>query len=119
MVFGAGVSPTVAGSAAMSPEEANLFDGQERIHSTLCCSPALVRHDTKSLKDESLIAREARKAREEQMLARQQGRLVQPPPTPGAFEIPAHVPPDQPTTHEPSKKKKDRGRGRGKGGGEG
>ena len=85
MVFGAGVSPTVTGSIAMSQEEADLFDGQERIHSTLCCRPALVRHVTESLKEESLVAREARKARKEQMLTRQQGRLAQPPPTQGAF----------------------------------
>ena len=119
MVFGAGVSHTVAGSVAMSPEEADLFDGQERVHSTLCCSPALVRHVTESFKDESMIAKEARKAREEQMLARQQGRLSQPPPTQGAFAIPLQVPPDHAAAQDPFKKNKDRSRGRGKGGDQG
>ena len=116
MVFGAGVSPTVAGSVARSPEEADLFDGQERIHSCLCCSPALVRHVTESLKDESMIAKDARKAQEEQMLARQQGRSSQPPPTQGAFEIPSQAPPDHAAAQDPFNKNKDRGRGRGKGG---
>ena len=46
----------------MSAEEADLVKGQERILSTLCCVPSLVRHATESLKDELLIANEARKA---------------------------------------------------------
>ena len=63
-----------------------------------------------------MIAKEARKAREEQMLARQQRRLSQTLPTQGAFEIPTQVPPDHAAAQDPFKKKKERGRGRGKGG---
>ena len=114
MVFGNGVSPSAAGSAAISAEEADIFDGQERIHTTLCWSPALVKHVTEQLKDESLIAKEARKAREEQALARQQGRVQAPEQTPGAFEVAA--PNGPPAQHTPKKKK---GGGRGNGGGQG
>ena len=62
-VFGYGVSPSVAGPVPLSSAEADIFDGQERIHSTLCCSPALVKHVSDQLKDESMIAK-------------RQGRLV-------------------------------------------
>ena len=115
MVFGAGVSPTVAGSVAMSAEEADLFDGAERVHLTLCCAPALVKYVTSQLKDESMIAKEARKAREEQQMVRQ----VQPalPVTPSAFEIAPTGLPAADAAAKAFDRKKKKGGGRGGGGG--
>ena len=117
MVFGSGVSPTVAGSAPMTPEEADLFDGAERVHTTLCCSPQLVKHVTESLKDESMIAKEARKAREEQMMVRQAGRAPPPQPTPSAFDVSgplADMPADPDAASKKKKKKREDGKGGGK-----
>jgi hypothetical protein len=110
MVFGQGISPAVSGSVAISSEEADLFDGAERVHSTLCCAPALVRFVTEQLADESKIAKEARKAREEQQLVRQQQQQPgMPAPTPGALEINAPIGP--PGVQLTTKKKKKGGKG--------
>lgn len=73
MVFGSGVSASIAGSVPIRVQEADMFDGQERVHTALCCSSDLVKYVSKQLRDESLIAMEARKAREEKALVRQLG----------------------------------------------
>ena len=115
MVFGMGVSASVAGSVAISPEEADLFDGADRVHTTLCCAPALVKFVTEQLSDESKIAKEARKAREEQQLVRQHHLQPAPPgPSTSANEINAPAGPPG-AAADPRKKKK--GGGRGQGGG--
>ena len=115
-VFGSGVSPSFAGSVALSAEEADIFDGQERIHSTLCCSPALVKHVSDQLKDESLIAKEARKAREEKAYAQNQGLAPAAAATPGVHELGL---PSGPAAAAETPKKKKKGGGRGGGGGGG
>ena len=113
-VFGYGVSPSVVGSVPLSSEEADIFDGQERIHSTLCCSPALVKHVSDQLKDESMIAKEARKAREEKAMAQHQRLSPTPPATQGADEL---ATPSWPSASaDPTKKKKKGGKGGGGGG---
>jgi len=63
---GGGGAPAVTGSAAMSIEEAELFDGADRVHATLCCSPELVKHVTAQMRDQAELQRHARQAREEQ-----------------------------------------------------
>ena len=111
-----GVSPSVAGSVPLSSEEADIFDGQERIHSTLCCSPALVKHVSDQLKDESMIAKEARKAREEKAMAQHQRLSPTPPATQGADEL---ATPSWPSTSAETTKKKKKGGKGGGGGGQG
>ena len=67
---GGGAAPGVTGSAAMTLEESELFDGADRGHTTLCCCPSLVRHVTEQLRDSAEIQKQARKAREEQAALR-------------------------------------------------
>ena len=97
------------------PEEADLFDGADRVHTTLCCAPSLVKFVTEQLADESKIAKEARKAREEQQLVRQhQLQPSLPGPSSGAAEINA---PPGPLGAGADTRKKKKGGGRGREGG--
>ena len=62
----AGGTVGVSGSAAMTTEEAQLFEGADRVQSTVCCSPLLVKHVSEQLRDVAEVQKQARKAREEQ-----------------------------------------------------
>ena len=73
-----------------------------------------MKHVSDQLKDESMIAKEARKAREEKAMAQHQRLAPTPPATQGADELATPSCPS--TSAETTKKKKKGGKGGGGGG---
>ena len=63
-------SPTVSGSAPLTADELDLFEGAGRVASTLMVCPALIRYISEESKKEADITKASRKAREERLMAR-------------------------------------------------
>ena len=64
-----GASSTLAGTAAITSDEFDLFEGGDKANVTLCVAPALVRYVADESRKEADVSKAARKAREEQLMA--------------------------------------------------
>ena len=60
----------LGGTAVLTDDEMDFFQGRSHASSTVCCSPALIKHVADGMEKEALIAKQSRKAREEKGLAR-------------------------------------------------
>ncbi|CAK0801276.1 unnamed protein product [Prorocentrum cordatum] len=55
----AGASSSVAGSAVITNDEMDLFEGRQHVNPTVCCAPAPIEHASKELEKESQIQKQA------------------------------------------------------------
>ena len=67
----AGATASASGSAVITNDEIDLFEGRQHVNPTVCCAPSLIEHVSKELEKEAQIQKQARKAREEKALLRQ------------------------------------------------
>ncbi|CAK0823709.1 unnamed protein product, partial [Prorocentrum cordatum] len=54
----AGASSSVAGSAVITHDEMDLFEGRQHVNPTVCCAPTLIEHVSKELEKESQIQKQ-------------------------------------------------------------
>ena len=63
-------SPTVSGSAPLTADEFDLFEGAGKVQATLLVAPQLIAYISEETKKEADITKASRKAREERLMAR-------------------------------------------------